>query len=236
VKRLIVIVILAATPVLADEVILRGGGSMTGQIIKQTDESVTVDIGYGTITAKMSNVVRIVKSTSPLQTYRERAAKIPADDVEAWRNLARWASGQALSTQAHEAWRHVLAVLPDDEEANTALGMVQLNGKWVTKAESYQARGYVQFEGEWMTPAAEQKILADRQAQQAKAEAARQANEAKIEQINADQQAQKAQEQADSEQGQNQIYWGWGAGPGYWADPRYPRRAYPTTLPAGRRP
>ena len=232
-KRFIVIVVLAAAPVLADEVILRGGGSMTGQIVDQTADSVTVDIGYGTITAKMSNVVKIIKSTSPLQEYRERAAKIPADDTEAWRKLAQWAHGQALSTQAHEAWRHVLAVLPDDQEANTALGMVQLNGKWVTKEESYEARGYVQFEGKWMTPAEQQTIIADRQARKAKAEADKQANETKVAQINAQQQAQKAQEEADSQQGQNQVYWGWGAGPGYWANPRYPRRTYPTTRPGG---
>ena len=48
--------------------------------------------------------------------------------------------------------------------ANKALGMVQLNGRWVTQEESYQAQGYVQFEGKWMTPAEQQSIVAGRQA------------------------------------------------------------------------
>ncbi len=176
----IMIIALAAVPALADDVYLRGGGQITGQIVEQTDESVTVDIGGGTITAKMSTVVKIDKNVSPLQEYRERAAKIPAGDAEAWRELARWANGYSLSSQAREAYREVVAILPDDEEANTALGMVQLNGKWVTQEESYRARGYVQFEGEWMTPAEQQSIVADRQAQQARAEADRQANAAKV--------------------------------------------------------
>jgi len=234
-KRLIVIIVLVATPVLADDIYLRGGGMITGQIIEQNDESVTVDIGGGTISANMSTVVRIEKSTSPLQEYRARAVKISADDTEAWRELARWAKGYALSTQAREAWRNVIAILPDDHEANTALGMVQLNGEWVSQEESYRVRGYIQFDGEWMTPAEQQSILVDRQAHQAQAEADRQANEARIKEINAEQKAQKAQEEADRQEAQNPISWGWGAGPNYWPHPRYPRAYYPVAPRAGGR-
>jgi len=233
VKRVIVIIALAAVPVLADDVYLRGGGQITGQIIEQTDDSVTVDIGGGTISAKMSTVVNIEMSTSPLQEYRARAAKIPGGDAEAWRELARWAKGQALSSQAREAYREVVAILPDDQEANNALGMVQLNGKWVTEEESYRARGYVKFEGQWMTPAEQQTILADRQARQARQEADRQANEAKVKAIEAEQQADKEREAEDREANQwnNQVYWGWGAGPGYWHSPSRPRPGNPATLP-----
>jgi hypothetical protein len=229
----IVIIALAAVPALADDVYLRGGGKISGQIVEQTDDSVTVDIGGGTITAKMSTVVKIDHNISPLQEYRERAAKIPAGDAEAWRELARWANGYSLSTQAREAYREVLAVLPDDEEANKALGMVQLNGKWVTQDESYRARGYIQFEGEWMTPAEQQSILAERQAKQARAAAARQANAAKVQQIEAQQQAdkQRQEEQRDALDANNNnydtVYWGWGAGPAYWHRPAQQPRPWP---------
>jgi len=225
VKRFIVIIALAAAPVFADDIYLRGGGQITGQIVEQTDDSVTVDIGGGTISAKTSSVVRIEKSTSPLQEYRDRAAKIPADDAEAWRDLAHWATGYALSTQVREAWRHVVAVLPDDKEANKALGMVQLNGQWVTQEDAYRAQGYVQFEGKWMTPAEQQSIVAERQAQQAQAEADRQANAAKVQQIEAQQQAEQQRQQAEREKQDanyntySTVYWGWGAGPRTWHNP-----------------
>jgi hypothetical protein len=234
VKRFIVIVALAATPVAADDIYLRGGGQITGQIVSQTEETVTVDIGGGTISAKMSSVVRIEKNTSPLQEYRDRAAKIPAGDAEAWRDLAHWANGYALSSQAREAWRNVVAVLPDDEEANTALGMVRLDGRWVTQEEAYKAQGYVQFEGKWMTPAEQQSIVAQRQAQQAEAEAARKANEARVEQIDAEQQAQQQRQQEQRDQLDanqpyyNTVYWGWGAGPRYWHNPaEHARQQWP---------
>jgi hypothetical protein len=213
---------LAAVPALADEVYLRGGGQISGQIIEQTDDHVTVDIGGGTITAKMSTVVDIEKKTSPLQEYRQRAANIPDGDAEAWRELARWAKGHSLSTQARQAYREVVAILPDDEEANRGLGMVQLNGQWVTEEESYRAKGYVQFEGKWMTPAEKQQIISDRQAQQAQAEADRRANEAKVKEIEAQQQADQKREEEERRKldaNYNTVYWGWGAGPRYWHNP-----------------
>jgi hypothetical protein len=222
VRRLFVIIVLAAAPALADDIYLRGGGQITGQIIDQTEDSVTVDIGGGTITAKMSSVVKIDKNTSPLQEYRTRASEIPAGDAEAWRELARWANGYSLSSQAREAYREVLKILPDDEEANRATGMVKLDGKWVTEEESYRAQGYVQFEGKWMTPAEQQSILADRQAQQAQAEADRKANEAEVAAIEAEQRADKKredEERAELDANNNTVYWGWGAGPRYWHNP-----------------
>lgn len=232
-KRVIVIIALAAVPVFADDVHLRGGGQISGQIIEQTDDSVTVDIGGGTITAKMSTVVNIEKNNSPLQEYRERAAKIPAGDADAWRKLARWAGGYSLSSQVREAYREVVAILPNDEEANKALGMVQLNGQWVTQEEGYRAQGYVQFEGKWMTPAEQQSIVAGRRAQQAQAEADRKANDANVKEIEAQQQAdKKRQEEERNELDANNntydtVYWGWGAGPRNWHNPSQQPQQWP---------
>ena len=221
-KRVIVVIALAAVPVFADDVYLEGGGQVTGEIVEQTEDSVTVDVGGGgTITAHMSNVVRIEKSTSPLQEYRARAGSISAGDAEAWRKLARWATGNALSSQAAKAYSQVVAILPDDQEANRALGRVQVDGRWVTEEESYLAQGYVEFEGEWMTPGERQQILASRQTREV---ADRQANDAAIQSIEAEQKAEKEQKAAEREAAQRDglprygdpVYWGWGGGPSYW--------------------
>jgi hypothetical protein len=164
VKRAWLAIALAAAPLCADEVHLKGGGRLTGEIVEQTAENITVDIGAGRMTVKMSTVVRIDKSASPLSEYRARAAALTDQDVEGWRELARWASNQGLGTQAREAYRHVTAVVPDDAEANRGLGLVQQDGRWMTEEESYLARGFVKFEGEWMNPGEKQAILAEREA------------------------------------------------------------------------
>lgn len=230
----IVVIALASTTVFADDVYLRGGGQITGQIVEQTEDSVTVDIGGGTMTAKMSSVVRIEDGVSPLQEYRKRAEAIPADDVEAWRELAKWASNRALSSQAAKAYSQVLAILPDDVEANEALGMVKLDGKWITEEESYRAKGFVEFEGQWMTPGERQSIQSGRRAQEM---ADRQANDAKIQAIEADQQADKKradEERKESFEG-NSTYWGWGAGPRYWPSPARTQPTNPADSPTGGR-
>jgi hypothetical protein len=99
VKGIIVVIALAAVPAFADDVYLRGGGRITGEIIEQTEDSVSVDIGGGSLTVKMSSVERIEKSVSPMQKYRARAGEIATGDAEAWRELARWATGNALASQ-----------------------------------------------------------------------------------------------------------------------------------------
>ncbi|MCU0302498.1 MAG: hypothetical protein MUC56_00345 [Thermoanaerobaculales bacterium] len=220
----IVVASLAGVPAIADDVHLRGGGQITGQIVEQTEKEVVVDIGGGTISAPMSSVVSISKGTSPLQEYRDRAATLAPDDAEAWRELARWATDDALASQAEEAWQAVLTILPDDEEANRALGRVLLDGRWVTEEESYRARGYVELDGEWMTPAERQAILADRQA---RADADRQANEVRIREIEAEQRADEEREAQEAAAADDwayygtPTYWGWGTGPAYW--PARPR-------------
>jgi hypothetical protein len=233
VKTAIVVILLAGVPALADDVYLRGGGQITGEIVEQTEDAVSVDIGGGSLTVKMSSVERIDKGTSPMQEYKARAAEIPAGDAEAWRELARWATGNALSSQVSDAYSHVVAILPDDEEANRALGRVRLDGRWVSEDESYKARGYIEFEGEWMTPAERQTILAQRQARD---DEYRQVNEARVQAIEAEQKAQKERDEDDAFGGGlpvygDQVYWGWGGGPSYWP-------AIPQQLPSnlGRSP
>ncbi len=180
---------LVAIPALGDELFLKGGGRVTGEIVKETESAVTVDIGAGSMTVPKSSVVRVEKSASPLQKYRAQAASLASEDVEGWRKLGRWAGSQGLATQAREAFAKVKAIVPNDPEANQALGLVLHDGRWVTEKESLTARGFVQFEGEWMAPAERQAILEDRRAGE---EADRQALDA---QIQADQ-AERAEEEA----------------------------------------
>lgn len=239
-RGIFVVIALASAPMLADEVHLKGGGSLTGEIVEQTSESITVDIGAGRMTVKMSTVVSIDKSVSALQEYRTRAAALAAEDIEGWRSLARWASDQGLGTQAREAYSRVTAVVPGDPEANRGLGLVQHDGRWMTEEESYLARGFVKFEGDWMTPGEKQAILAERQASEA---AERQALAARMQADQAAAEAERAAEAARHDefwddslpQLGDPVYWGgYGYTPTLWpVQPiQNPRPSRPAQLPA----
>lgn len=190
----VLVLALVAAPLLGDELFLKGGGRVTGEIVQETEAAMTVDIGAGNMTVQKSAVVRVERSASPLQKYRAQAAVLTPEDIEGWRKLGRWASSQGLTRQAREAFTKVKAIVPGDPEANRVLGLVLLDGRWVTESESHIARGFVLFENEWMTPAERQAILEGRQAQE---EADRQALNAQIEAEQAERAEQEAREDAE---------------------------------------
>ena len=162
-----VALVLTSSAAFADIVYLKGAGKISGRIVNQTETSVEVDVGAGRVTVSMTSVDHIEKGRSALDEYDERAAKLGPRDREGWIALAQWASSQGLGVQARRAYENVLRVEPNDPVANRALGRVQLDGRWVSEDEAYQARGYVRFEGQWITPAEQQAILQQRTAQAA---------------------------------------------------------------------
>jgi hypothetical protein len=221
-KRSWLALVLISAPLCADEVHLKGGGRLTGEIVEQTADSITVDIGAGRMTVRMSTVVQVEKSASPLQEYRTRAAALSDQDLQGWRGLAQWSANQGLGTQSREAYTHVTELVPDDAEANRGLGLVQHDGRWMTEEESFLARGFVRFEGDWMTSAEKQAILAEREASEA---AERQALAAQTEADQAAAAARAAEEAAaDDEfwddslpQLGDDVYWGgYGYTPTLW--------------------
>jgi hypothetical protein len=165
-QRSIALLVLVLAPALAfaDDVFLKGGGRITGRIVARSARTLDIDIGAGRVTLSMNSVERIEEGRSPLEQYDDRAAAMAPDDRDGWLRLARWASGEALGTQARRAYERVLEIDPANPEANQAFGRVELDGRWVTEEERYRARGYVQFEGEWLTPAERETILQHRAA------------------------------------------------------------------------
>ena len=202
--RRAIVVLTIALPVLgsADEVFLKGGGKMTGEVVSEDGQSVVLEVGPGRVTVPAARVLRIERSRSPLGTYRERAARLAADDVQGWLELAFWAQERDLDTQAQEAFEHVLRLDPGNASANGALGRVQMDGRWMSQDESYRARGYVSFEGEWMTPAEHEARLrvraAERQAAAAQREGELRVREAEARAQQAEAEARRAEAEAET--------------------------------------
>ena len=136
----------------ADEVLLKGGGRIVGEVIDRNPQEVTIDVGPGTVKLPMARVDRIVGSSSRLSEYRSRAARLNPGDVQGWLALAAWADQNDLRTQARAAWEHVLAVQPDNRIAQQALGNVWHAGRWMDRSDAMRARGMVQYGGEWVSP------------------------------------------------------------------------------------
>lgn len=178
------------TVLFADDVFIKGAGSISGRIVDQTTTQVVIDIGGGMVGIPMARVDRIVKGLTELDEYDARAGRLTPSDVEGWRALGRWATRRGLDQQARQAYERILAIAPDDLEAEGALGFVLLEDRWVPEAVAHRARGYVRFDGEWMLPAeAQLRLDTDAQAKADRA-AAESARAAELEKLKAEVQAQ----------------------------------------------
>ena len=223
---LLLFLFLPPTSLFADEVFLKGAGSISGRVVEQTDAMVTVDVGGGTIGVAMSHVDHIVKARTDMDTYDERAGRLARWDINGWRDLARWATQHGLDRQASQAYERILAFEPDDPEAQGALGYVLLDGNWVTQEEAYRARGFVKYDGEWMMPAEAQLRLDSAAAEQSRREADERARQDELDKLKEEVKAQYAAEAARDEEWRAEgAAWfyshaysavGWGFGPTFW--------------------
>lgn len=146
----------------ADVLHLKRGGKIEGILVGETPTDLTIDIGMGLVSLPRAAVARVERSTSALSEYRSQHAAIGPNDVEAWVNLARFASDRGLNSEARATWGRVLNLDPANVEAHLALGHVLLDGSYMDEDEANRARGLVRFEGRWMTKAEEASLLTDR--------------------------------------------------------------------------
>jgi hypothetical protein len=210
---------LGSTVASADEVYLRNGGRLVGEVRERRPDAVVLETGPGLITVPLAQVARIVTTSSALASYRARAARLRDDDAEGWFDLALWARDQGLNTQARQALDHVLALNPNHSGAHQAAGHLLHDGRWMTPDESYRARGFVPFEGSWVTPADRDAMLVERAAaseeRRQRAEADARVREAEARARAAEAEARRAEAEAQAQgEGSGGIPYPWVLGGG----------------------
>lgn len=160
----------------ADSVFLKRGGEIKGEVVERRADAIVMEVGPGRLTLPMRSVLRVVSSTTDLGLYNARAAALAPRDGAGWLNLALWAQGHDLATQAREAFARVLAVDPMNAVAHLGSGDVRVSDTWMSAADANRARGLVEFEGTWMTPEERQDRFAERAALEQERQGAREAD------------------------------------------------------------
>ena len=135
----------------ADVVHLRSGGRVEGAIVRRTASEVVVQTAAGKVTLKAAEVARIEVKASPLDVYREMAAKVKEDDADGRYQLGLWSQDQKLFREARLEFEKALALDPNHKGARAKLGFVQRDGQWLTPAEAKKADGLVRVGDQWMT-------------------------------------------------------------------------------------
>jgi hypothetical protein len=198
----------------ADEIYVKGGGHVTGQIVERRADAIVVDIGIGRIGLPPSYVERIETGPSPHAVYDERAGRLAPQDSRGWVALGEWARGQDLSAKAKDAFERALAADPANAAAHRALGHVLVDGQWVTAEEANRARGLVLFEGSWISPE-ERKALLDERAAAAEESRARAAADSEARVREAEARADAAEAEAERAQAELEMNGSYGMGLGY---------------------
>jgi hypothetical protein len=217
-KRAIIVLSLLPGLAAADEILLKNGGKLTGQVVSEDARMLVVEVGPGRVSVPVANVLRIERGQTTLSVFRDRASRLSPEDVQGWLGLGFWALERDLVTQAHEAFVRVLRLDPQNAAANTALGRVQQDGRWMSADDAYRARGYVRYEGEWMTPVEHEARLRARTAEAQAAAAQREGElrareaEARARQAEAEARRAEAEAQAGQAEGGIPLWGGWGGG------------------------
>jgi len=115
------IVLLLSTAASADEVILRDGRKFTGEIVRETDESVSIKTVGGTLTFARGEIARVVWKEDPKKVYRQKAKALSDKEINARLELARWCMAHRLEAEAGREVQQVLFVDPENATAQELL-------------------------------------------------------------------------------------------------------------------
>jgi hypothetical protein len=145
------IVLLVAVSANADELHLKNGKVLSGQVAEEGGRFTVVDRDWKHA-VKKAKVERVVKKPSFMDEYESRLAKLKKTDPEAVYEFGVWLRNSNWGSRAKVAFKEVLRVDPDHRGARQALGYRLFEGEWVSPEELNRRRGLVEYEGHWFTP------------------------------------------------------------------------------------
>ena len=118
---LLAVMISCAAPLWCDEVILKDGRKFTGEIVRETEQSVSIKTVGGVLEFDRDEIIRVAWKADPRKLYRQKVKALDEKEVNGRLELARWCLAQGLETQAR---REVEQVLLLDGENATAQKML----------------------------------------------------------------------------------------------------------------
>ncbi len=143
------LLLLLAFPAAADVVRLKNGSSLEGKATVNGD-TVVVEMDFGSVTVKRSDVTKITYDISPIQELDRRIGETKMDDADAVYKLGVWAKQHELETRSKELFKRVITLNPDHEKARGELGYRKFENRWLSDEDWHAANGEVKYGGAWM--------------------------------------------------------------------------------------
>ncbi len=137
-----------------DSIKLYNGGVVSGEIIDETDDDVTIRTKRGSIQViSRADIYSIERAANKREEFDRRKEALRRFDIDGHLELAAWAMDNDMVRDAEGLYRRVIELDPDQRAAREALGYRLYDEKWYSE-EEYMAevRGLVPFGDEWVTP------------------------------------------------------------------------------------
>ncbi|MHC4662029.1 MAG: hypothetical protein ACYS8W_10110 [Planctomycetota bacterium] len=123
-----------------DIVVLKSGRTMTGTVISETEEEVTIRQSGGVIVIPRDKISEVIRAPTADEYFKRRVAIENPNDANEHLELARWCKEAGFEHLAKIEYRTVLRLDPDSSEAREELGYVRYGGRWVSKERLEEIR------------------------------------------------------------------------------------------------
>ncbi len=177
----LLLLLLTALPVFADDVYLVNGRKFEGVMTETTDTQIRIQMQGGVIVLPRSQVLRVEAGDSNLAEFlrrREALKKNPGTRAADWLELARWAQSRQLDQATRES---ALAAATLDPRATGVAPLLRGYGyvldeqldRWVPYADAMRRKGFVQVGSQWISREEYQAKVRDQQEEDARRRADR---------------------------------------------------------------
>lgn len=160
-RTVLLLLLISSVPLLplldasADTVELRGGGQLTGQVVRKPDWVIVKVDDNLQVAIQPSRVTRVVTSDK-LQEYRRRVIAA-GNDAELHYQLGIWClkdnnvPGDSQHYRRHHM-RRAIELDPEHSRARASLGYTKVEGKWVRSSDLMRDRGMILRGSGWELP------------------------------------------------------------------------------------
>lgn len=119
-------VLLVAGTLRADIIFLEDGRVVEGEVVKKTQDEITIKTASGVI-MKLEpwEVTKVVKKEEVLKEYEKKKKELKPEDAQALYELALWCKKHALKEQFEKELRETLKLDPKHAEARKELDLIE---------------------------------------------------------------------------------------------------------------
>lgn len=159
------LVVAWSTAASADQIVLRGGGSIQGVILPEASGSDEEEAPVRVLTRasprplnfRPGQILKVIPEQDELREYLERRDE-PRTTGEQEYQFALWCEDNGLPGPAEIHFREAVALDPEHAEARKKIGHVLFNGEWMTYSEMRERQGLVQHKGRWISQQEKEEI------------------------------------------------------------------------------